>query len=239
MSIRSTVVLVAASTLALGVAVAAPAHAYDKKSYEYAAGHMIDRKDIPAALGAFQKTMSFNAFQVSDKAVLCTIPGGQSVPDTEVNYPAGKLHFEANYNAKGNGPQALWVSVQQYADAQKAIAAFNQAKKVIKSCTGTVSTSFSDPDSQVVSTYTVMTENGVVPSVTTTGVESLFVNVNSDSTATSEEAPFRSDQYSVISLVNNVIITTNYRTDAALNIKTKKRKAINQTAFNAETAWLS
>lgn len=239
MKFRSAVVLVSASALALGVAVVAPAQAYDKKSYEYAAGHMIDRKDIPVSLGAFRKAMGFNAFQSIGKPQLCVLPGGPSVPDTEVTFPGGRLQFEANYNSKGDGPQSLWVTVLQYADAQKAIAAFDEAKKEAKKCTGTVTSSFTDPDSGAVSTYTVMTENGVVPSVTTTGVESLFVNVNSDSTATSQEAPYRSDQYSVFSLVNNVIITTNYRTDATLNIKTKKRKAINQVAFNAETAWLS
>jgi hypothetical protein len=238
MKVRSAVVLVGVSALALGALAASPAQAYDKKSYRYAASHMIDRKDIPAELGAFKKSMSFNAFGSRGKATLCSLPGGATTPGTEVTYPGGKLHFEANYSTRGDSPQSLWVAVEQYPDSQKAIAAFDEAKKEAKKCTGTSTSSWTDPDSGVVSTYTVMIENGVVPSVTTTGVESLFVNVNSDSSATSEEAPYRSDTYAVVSLINNVVISTNYSTSATLNIPTQQRKSINQVAFNAETAWL-
>ena len=40
------------------------------------------------------------------------------------------------------------------------------------------------------------------------------------------------------SLVDDVIITTNFYTGSELNLPTKKRKAINQVAFNAVSAWL-
>ena len=40
------------------------------------------------------------------------------------------------------------------------------------------------------------------------------------------------------SLIDDVIITTSYNMESADNVSTQKRKAVNQVAFNAETAWL-
>lgn len=239
MKLRTIVSLTAAASVVLGLVAVAPASAYDKKSYGYAASHMIDRSDIAKSLGQFRKTMAFNAYSSNGPYSLCTIPGTGSLPDTDVTIPQGKFRFSANYGAKGNGPQALWVDVEQYADANKAIAAFNEGKVAVKKCTGTVTNSWTDPTTNEVTTYTVAIENGVVPSVSTLGVESLFVNVNSDSTATSQEAPWHNDDYTVYTLINNVIIATHFSTGATLNISPKQRKGANKTAFNAQTAWLS
>lgn len=220
------------------LAVAAPAQAYDNKSYAYAAGHMISRADIPLNLGDFKKTIAFNGYSPNGPMLLCSIDGTGTTPSQSFTYPAGKLQFAANYSTKkGDGP-SLSVTVNQYPNANAAIAGFGKAKANIASCTGTVTNSWTNSDSGTVSTYTTQTSNGVVPSVTTTGVESLFVDVNSDSSATGEEAPYQNDQYTVISLVDNVVISTTYYMNNVKNITTKKRKAINQVAFNAETAWL-
>jgi hypothetical protein len=220
------------------LAVATPASAYDDKAYAYAAGHMIARSDIPAVLGDFKKTMAFNAYSPNGPAMLCSIDGTGSTPSTTHTYPGGKLQFSANYSAKGGIGPSLSVTVNQYADGPAAIAAFDKAKKNVKNCTGTVTNSWTNTDTGSVSTYTTQTDNGVVPAVTTTGVESLFINVNSDSTATAEEAPYQSDQYTVVSLVNNVVISTTYYMNNVKNVTNKKRSAVNQVAFNAETAWL-
>jgi hypothetical protein len=220
------------------LALATPASAYDNDSYAYAAGHMISRHDIPVILGDFKKALAFNGYAPTSPPVLCSIDGSGTTPGSSFTFPSGKLQFSANYSPKGGDGPSIGVAVNQYADAKKAIAAFDEAKKQVKNCTGTVTNSWTNTDSGTVSTYTTQTTNGVVPSVTTTGVESLFIDVNSDSSATAEEAPYQSDQYSVVSLVNNVVISTTYYMNNATNIPPKKRKAVNQVAFNAETAWL-
>jgi hypothetical protein len=229
--------LITATSMAATIALATPASAYDDKAYSHAAGHMIARSDIPAELGDFKKQMSFNAFPPTGTAYLCTIDGVGSEPSTQFTYPSGKLQFSANYGTKEENGPSVSVVVIQYRDRQRAIAAFDVAKKQIVNCTGTVKNSWTNTDSGTVSTYTTETTNGVVPAVTTTGVESLFIDVNSVSAATGEEVPFQSDQYAVLSLLDDVVITTTYYMNNANNISTKKRKAVNQVAFNAETVW--
>ena len=226
------------SIVAGAVAMATPAQAYDKDAYAYAAAHMIQRSDIPAVLGPFNEAMSFNAGPGRGKAYLCSLEASTDGPIPQFSYPVGQLEYTANYSAKGKDAPSLWVSVMQYPSAAKAIAAFDVAKKQVKNCTGTFTNSWTDPDSGVVSTSTTQTTNGIVPSVSTLGVDSLFVSVNSVFSGSSEEAPFKGDQYQVWSLINDVIITTSYNMEGADNVSTQKRKAVNQVAFNAETAWL-
>ncbi len=47
------------------------------------------------------------------------------------------------------------------------------------------------------------------------------------------------DSYSVYSLVDDVIIQTQFYANTNDNLTTKQRKAVNQLAFNAETRWLA
>jgi len=236
---KKILALVSTLSIAAGaVALATPAQAYDKDAYAYAAAHMIQRSDIPAVLGAFTDDMSFSAGPERGKAYLCSLDSSTDGPIPQFSYPTGRLQYSANYAAKGRNAPSLWVSVMQYASASKAIAAFDVAKKQVKNCKGTFTNSFTDTDSGVVSTSTTQTTNGIVPSVSTLGVDSIFVSVNSVFSGSSEEAPFKGDQYQVWSLIDDVIITTSYNMESADNVSTQKRKAVNQVAFNAETAWL-
>ena len=231
------VVLVFAASAGL-VLSAVPAQAYDNHAYSYAAGHMIGRKDIPAELGAFKKTMTFNAYSSTGSASVCTINGVGDQPEATFSFNDGKLTFNAAYATRGVKGASLMVNVYQYADAKKAIAAFDEIKKAAPNCTGTVTNSWTSTDTGTPSTYTVKTTNGVVPAVTTTGVESLFVNVNYDTAATGEAPAFLNDQYSVLSLINNVVMVTTYYKNDSANVSKKQRKAVNQVAFNAETRWI-
>ena len=231
-------VVVACTALTLTALAAAPAQAYDNHAYAYAAGHMIDRKDIPAELGVFKKTMTFNAYSSTATASVCTISGVGDQPETTYSFNDGKLTFNAAYSSRGTKGASLMVNVYQYDDRTKAIAAFDEIKKAAPKCTGTVSNTFTSTESGAQSTYTVKTTNGVVPAVTTTGVESIFVNVNYESTATTDAPAFLNDQYSVLSLINDVIIVTNYYKNDSVNVSKKQRKAVNQVSFNAETVWV-
>lgn len=235
---KTLAVLAACVTATTSVAVAVPALAYDRDAYGRAAESMIERSDIPASLGEFKKGLAFNAYASTGKVFVCDVP--QSDPnasDVAIYFPGGKYAFTANYNGKGKDAPSIQVSVNQYASAEDAISAFDALKKNIKKCTGTGSNTWTDEDGTT--TYSTALTNGVVPAVTTTGVESLFVSNNSLSESTAGDTKYVNDQYIVYSLVDDVVIATQYFTNTNTNMTTKQRKAVNQVAFNAETRWLS
>jgi hypothetical protein len=225
---------------AASLATATSASAYDKDAYSYAAGHMIDRSDIPSELGTFKKTMAFNAYPSNFPLYLCSVPNAvPSAPSKDYSFPEGDLQFTASYNAKAESGPAVTVAVNQYPSAKKAIKAFDKAKTRITGCDGTGSTTWTDPDTGAVTTYSTQITNGVVPSVTTTGVESLFVNSDNLSETVPGDSMFINDSYSVLSLVDDVIIVTSYYVNGNANPTTTQRESVNQVAFNAETAWLT
>jgi hypothetical protein len=150
-----------------------------------------------------------------------------------------KYSFAGTHQGKGKGDiPILDVTVNQYASADDAISAFNGLKKNIKKCTGTGSNTWTDEDGTS-TTYSTELTNGVVPSVTTAGVESLFVSNNSLSVSTPGDSRYVNDQYSVYSLIDDVIVVTDFYSNKNTNLTSKQRKAVNQVAFNAETRWLS
>ena len=232
--LATTVVAAAAATL-----VAAPAMAYDRDAYSHAAGAMIERSDVPKVLGDFKKNLGFSAFASSDKIYVCDVPQADpNAPDVVVYMPGSKYTFNGSYQAKGkNDPATIAVAVNQYASASDAIDAFDALKRNIKKCTGTGSNTWTDEDGKS-TTYSTELTHGVVPAVTTTGVESLFISNNSLSATTPGDSRFVNDDYSVYSLVDDVIIVTEYSANTNDNLTTKQRKAVNQVAFNAESRWL-
>lgn len=232
--LATTVAAAAVTTLAAG-----PALAYDRDAYSNAAGSMIERSDIPKVLGEFKKNLGFSAFAGGDKIFVCDVPQADpNAPDVVVYMPGSKYTFNGSYQGKGkNDPVTIAVDVNQYASASDATDAFDTLKKNIKKCTGSGSNTWTDEDGKT-TTYSTELSNGVVPAVTTTGVESLFISNNSLQETTPGDSRFLNDDYSVYSLVDDVIIVTEYSSNTNANLTTKQRKAVNQVAFNAETRWL-
>ena len=225
MRVRSII----AATAALVVAAAVPAQAYNADAYSYAAGHMITAKQIPSAL-AVKSNGFFTASSSGDSNWLC---GGE---DFEVRYPGGKYQYNIGYNGKKDVDNVS-VSVEQYASASKAIAAFKKLGEGLDKCAG--EQSGTETYDSGTDTWNRLTTVGNVPLVTVTGVVSKFMNQNYTDVTTGEyPSNYTSDYYSVFTLVNDVIITTSYSSGSELNIPTKQRKAVNQTAFNAVSAWL-
>lgn len=233
--LTTTVVAAAAVTM-----IAGPAMAYDRDAYGHAASSMIERSDIPKTLGEFQKMLGFSAYAGGDKLFVCDVPQADpNASDVSVSIPGSKYVFAGSYQGKGkNDAPSVDVSVNQYKNAEDAIAAFDDLKKKIKKCTGTGSNTWTDEDGTT-TTYSTEVTNGVVPAVTTTGVESLFVSNNSLSESKPGDSKFVNDQYTVLSLVDDTIIQTTYFSNTNNNMTTKQRKAVNQVAFNAETRWLA
>jgi hypothetical protein len=231
--LATAVVAAAAATL-----VATPAMAYDRDAYSHAAGHMIERSDVPKNLGAFKKSLAFNAFRNKGPAFVCDVPKADpNASDVEVTMPATGYSYSGSYQGKGKEAPSVSVTVNQYAGAEAAIAAFDALKKNVKKCTGTGSNTWTNDDGSV-TTYSTELTNGVVPAVTTTGVESVFVSNDSLQESTPGDSKFVNDQYSVYSLVDDVVIQTQYYSNTNKNLTTKQRKSVAQVAFNAETRWL-
>jgi len=228
---RSLVTLLVLGIASVGFA--APAAAYDRDAYEYAAGHMIGYKDIPKSLAA-KKGANFNASPASGKSFLCS--------DSEklVQYSGGDHQFSINYPG-GKKSSGISVDVTQYSSDAKALRAFNELKKGLDRCAGPSSgqeTYDSDTEPQV-DTWSRLVTTGVVPLVTVAGVQSVFLNENYEDVTTGPGAgTYSSDGYNVYTLVNDVIINTSYYTGSELNLSTKERRNINQVAFNAVTRWL-
>lgn len=225
---------------AAGMALAPAAQAYDRDAYSYAAAHMIERSDIPAALGAFKPALGFNANVSTYPGFLCPVPTPDNNGDAgEVKFPASRYNFNASYTARGKrDPAWAQASIYQYPSAKRAIAAWETLTTNIAKCTGTGSNSWTNDDGST-TTYSTQVTHGVVPMDTTTGVESVFVSQNSLQQNTAGDSRYVNDSYSVYSLVDDVIIQTQFYANTNDNLTTKQRKAVNQLAFNAETRWLA
>lgn len=227
MRIRS----ILAATAALVVAAAVPVHAYNPDAYAYGAGHMITAKQIPSSLNA-RDGGNFYATSNPGKNWLC---GDDTFRE---EYPGGKYSFNIGYATKKTDASSINMSVDQYASATKAIAVWKGLTKSIEKCSGEKSGTETYDDGSTDS-WARNTTVGNVPLVTVTGVVSKFMNVNYTDTANGDNSTtYNSDTYSVFTLVNDVIINTTYYTGSELNLTASERKAVNQAAFNAVSAWL-
>ena len=229
---KKTIIAASALALSLGVLAAPVANASERETYAYAASHMPTSKDIPKALGTYRPSIFFSASPFDSSIYLCDLKGDS------VTVKGAKYAFNAGYrNAKRNDPGYVSVNVWQFKNSQQAIKTYDALKKNIKKCTGSDSQTFTDDDGSS-SSYTHNLTNGTVPSVTVVGVESVFVN--SDYTFTSSEpgGNSKSDNYSVYTLVNDVIISSSYYNSVSATLSPAQRKAANQLAFNAVGIWV-
>jgi hypothetical protein len=228
--------LVSATVIAAGMLVVSagpPALAYDKDALVHAAGHMILNEDVPASLGAFADTGSFSSFDERFKLGLCQLK------DASVPSPGGARQYTLSMFEKGTGVSlnSMTETVAQFKGAKAAIKAFDVLKAKAATCVGTQANSWTGSDG-VVNTWTSVTTNGVVPAVTQTGVESVFINVNYDDGSANEVFAAASDTYAVYTLLNDVIISTQYTTGSDDNVGTKDRKKVDKVAFTAIDRWI-
>lgn len=222
----------ATAALALGVIAAPAAQAYDREAFAYAAGHMPASKSIPKALGTYHPGINFMASYFGTEIILCF------KSDRLVGAKGAKFSFNAFYrNTKRSDDRSASVNVYQFPKATNAIKAFDAVKKSAKECTGTDDTSFTAEDGVVFSNSVTLT-NGTVPSVTVTGVESIFVNADFENSSSDDANRNTSDTYTVFTLVNNVIIATTLSNNAQSRLTAAERRAVNQFAFNNVDAWL-
>jgi hypothetical protein len=235
---RASRTLTAIAAVAVSVLVVAPtASAYDREAYEYAAGHMIERSDIPKVLGSYAPDLTFNV-NPGFANVVCGVP--TSVPgaeDKEVKLKKPLLEFAGNYySPKGTGP-SVQVVVLQYSGATAASAAFDALKRDAKQCTGTGSINWTDEEGNT-TTYSTAVSNSVVPGVSVVGVDSISVTLNNLTESAPAGSSYVNDAYTVYTLVNDAILQTSYYVNGSKNTTKEQRKATNEVAFNAVSRWL-
>lgn len=232
---RVIAMIAAGAVVTLGVAPGASA--YDRDVYEYAAGHMIERSDIPKALGSFDPRPFFDAGP-GLPTYLCYLPSGD--PDaagTDVKIGKAAYQFSAVYSPTKGPASSVSVRVMQYADSAGAIKAFQALKKASSTCTGSGSTTWVNEDgTQTTSSWMVSTST--VPSVAVVGVTSIGITQDNLSVSSGDGERSTSDTYTVYSLVNDVIISTSYGSSGTANLTSAQRKAVNQVAFNAVGRWV-
>lgn len=236
MRVRS--VLAAAAAIALVPVLVAPgAHAYDRQGYEYAAGHMIDRSDIPKNLGDFDPGMMFSA-SPGYTTFLCYVPSSDpSQSGLDVNVGKSKYQYSANYSSKKDSGPSISVQVLRYADSTAAIKAFNGLKTAAKQCNGSGSSTWTAEDGSQ-STSSWMVSTSTVPGVAVAGVASIGITQDNLSTGATPDDRFLNDNYNVYSLVNDVIIKTSLYANGPKNLTSAQRKSVDQVAFNAIGRWV-
>lgn len=237
MRIASMSALAAIAALSTTVVAAPQALAYDRDAYEYAAGHMIDAKDIPKALGAFDARLTFSAMPGS-KTFLCYLPSED--PDdngTDISIGKSTSQYTAAYSSKKDTGPSVQVQVLEYKNAKAAIKAFQTLQSQAEKCSGTGSTSWVDDDG---STYTNSwaVSTSTVPGVAVVGVASIGITQDNLSTNSASDDKYLNDNYTVYSLVDDAIISTAYFVNGPENMTKSQRKAVNQVAFNAISEWV-
>lgn len=229
--------LAAIAALSTTVVAAPQALAYDRDAYEYAAGHMIDAKDIPKALGEFAPDLTFNG-NTGFRTNLCYVPSEKPDDDGKrIDIGRSSLEFTGFYNSKKASGPNLQVQVLTYKNADTAIKAFERLKSRAKGCNGAGSTTWTD-DTGVTTTYSWNVSTSSVPGVAVAGVPSIGITQDNLSESTGSANNDLDDNYTVYSLVDDAIISTAIFANDSKNLTTAQRKAVNQTAFNAITEWL-
>ncbi len=225
-------------TAAVAALVTAPqAQAYDREAYAFAASHMIERSDIPKVLGDFDETLGFSA-GLGMRTYLCYLQS--STPDsTGTDVLAGKPQLQySGYYSPSRGPQvSVSVQVLQFGSADEAIRGFETLKTQSRKCKGAGSKTWTNSDgTKTTSSWRVATS--VVPQVTVAGVPSIGITQDNLSVSSKGGNPSADDNYTVYTLVNDVILATSYNGGSTTNTTKEQRKAVNQVAFNAVSRWV-
>ncbi len=214
-------------------AVTLPAAAYDKDAYGYAASHFLEEKQIPKVFQTKFKgfSVSINAYSFSD-----TVCGYGTGGNTKVKLAKGTIQSFATYQLK-NRTVDLSVNVMQYKSNVAAEKAFKAMSKAIKKCDGSVDTSWTDSDGYVYPSNTVTT-TGNVPGVTVTGVKSVFIDWDSNYPETADSPAWLTDQRTIFTLVNDVIIQSGLDSGSSKIITAAQKKGLEKVAFNMVDSWL-
>jgi hypothetical protein len=109
--------------------------------------------------------------------------------------------------------------------------------KAVKKCDGRVDTSWTGLDGTVYPSDT-LTTTGKVPRVTVAGVESVFINRDSNFDATLDNPASINDQRALFTLVNDVIIQSGFDIGTSKDLSAAQKKGLEKVAFDIVDFWL-
>jgi hypothetical protein len=227
---------IAFSALVLGsMAVATSAvQAYDKAAYAFAASHFLNAKDLPKEFASKPGATIAIGDSRGEGTFLCSKPQAEG---PSYNIASSVLNANANYN-EVNQNVNLFINVNQYRSNTAAEKAFAKLGKDVKRCDGSYSGATTDEDGTSYP-YTLGVTSGKTPAVTVAGVESVYTNQNANNAAVGNPAAYLSDTYTIFTLLNDVIISTQTSTETALDLTPGQKKALEQVANRMVTTWAS
>lgn len=209
------------------------AQAYDREAFAYASSHFVSPQQLPKIF-ASKSSFSVQVGDFGGKAFICSSPVPDG-PNVELTKPV--LNAYGSYEVRSEN-LGLWINVSQYRSNVAAENAFTKISKDIKKCDGDYSGSWPG-DNDVVYPYQTIVTSGKIPAVTVTGVASIFTNQNSNNAAVGDQPAYLSDNFTIITLVNDSIIMTQATTGSAANLTAPQKKALEQVANQMVTAWVS
>jgi len=212
---------------------AAPATAYNQEAFAYSASHFLKTSQLPAEFKA-KKGIQVSIGEPAFKPFVCSTPGNDG---TEINMNTPMRNSNGSYNLRSKS-LGLFINVNEYKSNVAAEKAFEKLTKDIKKCDGLTTGSWTDDDGTVYP-YANSVTSGNIPAVTVVGVQSIFINQNSENAAAGNQPAYLNDSFNIFTLVNNVIISTQSTTGSALNLTPKQKKAMEKIANSMVTAWVS
>jgi hypothetical protein len=227
---RAMLVVPVVTSLMLFGAAFAPAQASFQDDVINAATNMIERSDVPKALGTMGKSTGFTFEQPQPQAILCF--------KAEEILITGKYSQQAiAFFSLGNS-NTVAQNIMQFKRPKAAAKSFAQLAKDIRKCNGTQTNSTQNTDG---STFTSSQVNstGTLKTASAGGRKPVFL-LNSVSTSGQYESGQRFDAgYTVYSLAKNVISAITHQPKIGVNLTNKTQKAVDQLSLKAAARWVS
>lgn len=225
--------VVGALVLGSMAATTSVAQAYDKSAYGFAASHFLNAKDLPKEFASKPGATIAIGDSTGEGSFLCSSPQ----PNAGSSFSMAKSVLNANvsYN-EVNKKMNLFINVNQYRSNTAAEKAFAKLGKDIKKCDGSYSGTSTDENGTSFP-YTTAVTSGKTPAVTVAGVESVYTNQNSNNAAAGNQPAYLSDTFTILTLLNDVIMSTQAFTQTAVDLTPGQKKALEQVANQMVTTW--
>ena len=226
---RAMLVVPLVTSLMLFGAAFAPAQASFQDDVINAATNMIERSDVPKALGPMGKSTGFTFEQPQPQAILC-------IKAKEILI-TGKYSQQAiAFFSLGNS-NTVAQNIMQFKRPKAAAKSFAQLAKDIGKCGGGTSTNSHQNTDGSTFTEIQASTTGTLKTATDGGEKPVFL-LNSVSTSGQYESGQRFDAgYTVYSLAKNVISAITHQPKIGVNMTNKTQKAVDQLSLKAAARW--
>ena len=235
---RAMLVVPLVTSLMLFGAAFAPAQASFQDDVINAATNMIERSDVPKALGPMGKSTGFTFEQPQPQAILCIKAKEILITGKYSQQDVAFVPDIVTLSSIGEGA-SLTQAVMQFERPKAAAKSFAQLAKDIGKCGGGTSTNSHQNTDGSTFTEIQASTTGTLKTATDGGEKPVFL-LNSVSTSGQYETGERDNaNYIVYSLANNVISAITYQPTIGVNMTKKTQKAVDQLSMKAAARWAS